>query len=69
MDGLSLVSHHDLIDKLCGVIILTVRTDNPAISKAIANHKFRVEPKPFGPTRTVELIEELLKSNHVIQTS
>ena len=69
MDGLTLVSHHGVIDQLCGVIILTGRTDNPAISKAMSNDKICVEPKPLSPTRTAALIEKLLKSTHVIQSS
>ena len=61
MDGLTLLSHVDILKKLAGVIVVTGRTDYREL--AVANDlKLHILPKPFSPTAMYQLIGAILQT-------
>jgi two-component system response regulator ResD len=60
LDGLSLLSHRAAVERLCGVIVLTGRSDYKELRWSHRGHTVHLLPKPFSPTRLAELVEQLL---------
>ena len=60
MDGLSLLSHRDAVERLRGIVVLTGRCDYKELDLSCPKEKVQLLPKPFGPSRLVELVEGLL---------
>ena len=60
MDGLTLVRHRDVVDRLRAVVMLTGRCDFDDLGLEYCAEKIHSLPKPFSPSRLVQLIERLL---------
>jgi DNA-binding NtrC family response regulator len=64
MDGLSLLSERDAIDRLRGVVVLTGRQDYKELGSIYGKDKIHILPKPFSPSRLVQLVDKLLSDEH-----
>ena len=62
MDGLSLLSHHDAVERLRGIVVLTGRCDYKDLDPSCCKEKIRLLPKPFSPSGLAQLVEQLLSS-------
>ena len=60
MNGLTLITHRDVIDPLDGVIVITARCDFAKIKDANCCANVHVAPKPFSPSTLLRLVEELV---------
>ncbi|MFQ5805739.1 MAG: response regulator [Phycisphaerae bacterium] len=60
MDGLSLLSHHEVMDRLVGIIVLTGRCDFQDLDASCCKEKIHLLPKPFSPSGLAQLVEGLI---------
>jgi len=65
MDGLTLLGHRDVTERLRGIIVLTGRTDFARLHLAEEQSSIHVMPKPFSPTKIVATVNELLRREYV----
>ncbi len=60
MDGLSLLSQRDVVERLRGIVLITGRCDYKNLVSSCPKEMVRLLPKPFSPSRLAEFVEELL---------
>ena len=60
MNGLTLITHRDVIDPLDGVIVITAGCDFAKIQAANCAENVHVAPKPFSPSTLLRLVEKLV---------
>ena len=66
MDGLSLIAHQDVVERLRGIVVLTGRDDYADLIATFSREKTRLLPKPFSPTRLTQLVDKLMSGETVI---
>lgn len=62
MDGLTLINQPGVVDGLRGVVVLTGRHDYADLDSAVWREKVHFLPKPFSPSKLVQLVEKLIAS-------
>ncbi len=60
MDGLTLLTHREALEGLCGIVVLTSRGDYRELGMSDCSDRIEFLPKPFSPSKLVELIERFL---------
>ena len=67
MDGLTLLSHREAVDGLCGIIVLTSRDDFRELGLLHCHDRIEFLPKPFSPMKLSELVDQFV--HHQAATS
>ncbi len=57
MDGLTLLSHHEAVDGLCGIVVLTSRDDFRELGLSHCHDRIEFLPKPFSPIKLAEVVD------------
>ncbi len=60
MDGLTLLSHREAVDGLCGIIVLTSRDDFRELGLSHCRDRVEFLPKPFSPIKLAELVDRFV---------
>lgn len=60
MDGLTLLSHREAVDDLCGIIVLTSRDDFRELGVSHSCDRIAFLPKPFSPMKLSELVDRFV---------